>query len=251
MSKSGLIDTEWENSFTQILSRTKTNLNRINQRYAPTSASVDSLPTPPNYGFDQIGLGRGSTQLDGQQQSQNAPRYNNYSNLQNHNPVSNIMLDQSVSYSKPSGNMNNNQDVLYSLMERIARLEETQQSSSTNAHRLLAVEKSLADLTSNLSASFHDMKEVQRNILSLQNKTAVSSGVIEVIQHDNDSKRSVISKMDSWIRQGEVWREDVDEKISTLTKLTKAQDRYRAEQRDLLTDNVTKFDLEQLRDKVS
>jgi hypothetical protein len=161
------------------------------------------------------------------------------------------MLDQSVSYSKPSGNMNNNQDVLYSLMERIARLEETQQSSSTNAHRLLAVEKSLADLTSNLSASFHDMKEVQRNILSLQNKTAVSSGVIEVIQHDNDSKRSVISKMDSWIRQGEVWREDVDEKISTLTKLTKAQDRYRAEQRDLLTDNVTKFDLEQLRDKVS
>lgn len=37
-------DSEWESSFTQILSRTKQNLNRINQRYSSTSTSL-SLPT--------------------------------------------------------------------------------------------------------------------------------------------------------------------------------------------------------------
>ena len=37
-------DSEWESSFTQILSRTKQNLNRINQRYSSTSTSL-SLPS--------------------------------------------------------------------------------------------------------------------------------------------------------------------------------------------------------------
>ena len=39
----GYVDSEWESSFTQILSRTKQNLNRINQRYSSTSTSL-SLP---------------------------------------------------------------------------------------------------------------------------------------------------------------------------------------------------------------
>ncbi len=42
----------------------------------------------------------------------------------------------------------------------------------------------------------------------------------------------------------------MDEKIANLTKLTKAHDRHRTEQQDRITDNATKYDLEQLRDKV-
>lgn len=84
------------------------------------------------------------------------------------------------------------------------------------------------------------MTDLEHNIAQLQNKLSNTNGFVELLQNENDSKRSVIAKMDHWIRQGEIWREDLDGKVETLTKLTKSLDRTRTEQRELVADHVTR-----------
>lgn len=185
----GTREADWDSSFNQILNRTKQNLNRINQRYAPSSDLTASynLPLAPTV-------------------INNENRYSrsNVYESSNQNPLINTYAMNKPQFT-PKVTENENDGLIFSLIERISKLEASEQANATTAQRLTNIEKSLADINSSISASFHDMKEIQRNILSLQNKSAVTSGIIEVIQHDNDSKRGVISKMDSWIRQGNTY----------------------------------------------
>ena len=94
---------------------------------------------------------------------------------------------------------NNNDNSIY---ERITRLEEQQRSNESHVnHRLNQLEKSYENIYHIVDKSNIEMKDLERNILQLQSKLTTTNGLLDVLQNENDSKRSVIAKMDSWIRQ--------------------------------------------------
>lgn len=191
MSMISVDNNEWESSFTQILNRTKNNLNRINQRYAPTLI----IDKPSNYTNNYFN------------NNENIVNQGNSNGLLEKTPLIHNKSYHTNNTSKPTTNMhhktvhdmNLNDNSIY---ERITRLEEQQRSSDSHInHRLNQLEKSYENIYHIVDKSSIEMKDLDRNIMQLQSKLSTTNGLLDVLQNENDSKRSVISKMDSWIRQ--------------------------------------------------
>ena len=178
----GTDNSDWESSFSQILNRTKHNLNRINQRYAPPTES--SILASRGFVNNENAINQQSLLLD----KFNKP--DTFLQQQQQRPV----LESKSS----SGDLN----ASAMLMERLARLEEQQRATeSSSAFRISTMEKNLESALKAVDRSAQETKDLNHNILQLQGKISTLNGFVEMLQADNDSKRNVISKMDSWIRQ--------------------------------------------------
>jgi len=229
-------NSDWETSFNQILNRTKNNLNRINQRYAPSPIEnpiVTELPFASNISnINNINI------------NHNENTHNQRSSMEK--KLANSISDTS-SYLKSKVNY-----IDISLYERVARLEENQRSNDSSLiHRLTQLEKSMDTIHNTSDKATIEMKDVDRKVVQVQSKLNTMNGMMELLQNDNESKQLVISKMDSWIRQGEIWREEIDNKLEIINKQMKSLDRTRVEQRDMISEYVTKYDLDTLKDRMS
>ena len=234
--------TEWETSFNQILNRTKNNLNRINQRYAPSPMIENPIISNLPFTSNSINNINSMNTIN----NENMQLNNNQRTSLLEKKFTSAMSDTS-SYLKPKMNY-----IDTSLYERVARLEENQRSSDSSIiHRITQLEKSLESINNTIDKSNIEMKDINRNVLQLQSRLNTTNGLMELLQNDNESKRLVITKMESWSRQGEIWREEVDGKIEIISKQMKSLDRTRVEQRDLISDYVTRYDLDTLKDRMS
>lgn len=242
---------DWESSFSQILNRTQHNLNRINSRYAPgVTTSLDAGVLAPRGAVNNENMNQNSLLLD---------RFNKTDTYLQR-------PDTQIGGSASSGHSHSDP----SMLERLIRIEEQNRASesATNA-RLSHIENNIeASLARNERAS-QQMKDLEQSVMQLNSKLSTVNGFIEVLQSENESKRNTISKMDHWIRQvfyiicilidlsiclccsclglsvhlcaqGEIWREELDDKVNTLTTITKSLDRTRTEQRELMADHATR-----------
>ena len=174
---------DWESSFSQILNRTKHNLNRINQRYAPpTASSIDTAILQPRGQFNnENALNQQSILLD---------RFSHTSNtyLQQRQPEPRSKQPTST--------------IDTSVLERLNRLEEQLRASeNASSHRLSNLDLSIESAVKGCSRSNQQVQDLEHTVTQLQNKITTLNGFVEVLQSENDSKRTVISKMDHWIRQ--------------------------------------------------
>lgn len=173
---------DWESSFSQILNRTKHNLNRINQRYAPPSAgTIDSSILQPR--------GQINNENTVNQHSLLLDRFSN---------TSNTYIQQRPVESKPPAASS----IDTSVLERLARIEEQlRQSENASSHRLANLDMSIESAVKGYGRSNQQVQDLEHTVSQLQNKITTLNGFVEVLQSENDSKRTVISKMDHWIRQ--------------------------------------------------
>jgi hypothetical protein len=90
-------------------------------------------------------------------------------------------------------------------------------------------------------------KENRREISKLMTQLSSHTTSIEILQHDVDSRRrctsctaaaslpspltssSTISKMDTWVRQGEAWRSDIEGQLAEIASQGKTVNRIIAE----------------------
>jgi len=236
--------TDWETSFNQILNRTKNNLNRINQRYAPSSIDNPLIASDIPFASTSNNTMNKMNTFNNDNSQMNTNNNQRTSLLEKKFTTS---MNETSSYLKPKMNY-----IDTSLYERVARLEENQRSGDDSIiQRINQLEKSLESINNIIDKTNMEIKDNNRNILQIQHRLNTTNGLLELLQNDNESKRIVISKMDNWIRQGEIWREDIDNKIDIISKQMKSLDRTRLEQRDLITEYVTKYDLDVLKDRMS
>lgn len=242
---------DWESSFSQILNRTKHNLNRINSRYAPGVAPTlqDTSLLAPRGVINNENVHQNSLLLDRFSKTDTFLRTEGGGRGAAMAPAGPI--DAGV-------------------LERLIRIEEHHRASeSATNSRMSSLENALEMAVSRSDRSSQQMKDLEHSVMLLNTKLSAVNGFIELLQGENESKRTVISKMDNWIRQvgvesrvpwsdeqysmtmacvhvtfmqGEIWREELDGKVETLTKLTKALDRARTEQRELVAEHVTRYD---------
>lgn len=110
------------------------------------------------------------------------------------------------------------------LFQRLSRLEQREQSQQIE-QRLDDLSSAVQGVHTSLQSSQLLLSELQKQVLELQSKYTIQAGLLELLQRDNDSKRSALAKMDSWSRQGESWRDDTDQRIEALTKQLKSLQR--------------------------
>ena len=178
-------NSDWESSFSQILNRTKHNLNRINQRYAPSSGpptAVDLNVLAPRGVINNENVNQNSMLLD---------RFSKTDTfLQRTDPVRNNSSNNTGGGTDPN------------LLERLIRIEEQHRAteSATNS-RLSNIENNIEVALTRSERSSNQMKELEHSIMQINSKLSTMNGFIELLQNENESKRSVMSKMDHWIRQ--------------------------------------------------
>jgi hypothetical protein len=68
------------------------------------------------------------------------------------------------------------------------------------------------------------------------------------MQSEGDTKRSEVSKISNWTRQGDIWREQVNEQLFATNKQMKEIERKTSKQD--VPPQVTSYDLDQLQDKM-
>jgi hypothetical protein len=242
LGQGGADGSDWESSFSQILNRTKHNLNRINARYAPGVA-----PTLPE---TSVLAPRGV--INNENVHQNAFLLDRFNKTDTFLRTDAGGRGSATQHSADPG-----------LLERLVRIEEQHRAAeSANNSRLSNIENSIQSALSRSDRSAQQLKDLEHSVTLLNSKLTSVNGFIELLQGENESKRSVITKMDNWIRQvhivfqrtvprsrqltaqllqGEIWREDLDGKVDTLTKITKSLERTRNEQRELMAEHATRY----------
>eukprot|EP00602_Paraphysomonas_sp_CaronLab_P003058 CAMPEP_0185033688 /NCGR_PEP_ID=MMETSP1103-20130426/22885_1 /TAXON_ID=36769 /ORGANISM="Paraphysomonas bandaiensis, Strain Caron Lab Isolate" /LENGTH=1465 /DNA_ID=CAMNT_0027570057 /DNA_START=361 /DNA_END=4758 /DNA_ORIENTATION=+ len=137
------------------------------------------------------------------------------------------------------------------ILDRLSYIERENEKRSKFDDRLSRVESSLENLQSTIDNLVAESKETRREMARFSTQINSHSTAIEVLQHDVDSRRSTISKFDSWVRQGEQWRTDIEGQLSDIAANNKMVKRVLAENKSTLSERVTKDDLENLRDRVN
>lgn len=87
-----------------------------------------------------------------------------------------------------------------------------------------------------------EIKELQRLVSSQAMQLGRQSGLIDGLNQEMDTRRSQVSKMDSWIRQEEIWRHDIEDQVNVLNKRAKNTERVAKETTDSITEINLKID---------
>ena len=102
--------------------------------------------------------------------------------------------------------------------------------------RLTAAEKSSEHCVNTIETHDHDIKELQRIYATQALQLNRQSNMIDTINQELDSRRSQISKMDSWIRH------DIEDQVNVLNKRVKTVERSTRENKEAVSDVNLKID---------
>ncbi len=111
--------------------------------------------------------------------------------------------------------------LLNSILDRLEKLETSNHLPGNAEHRLAALEQSMEDTRRKCDNSLAEVQDLQRVTMQLGNQITRQGGLLEVLQQDVDARRSVVSRMDSWARQGEIWRDDMEGQLTTINRQIK------------------------------
>jgi len=141
---------------------------------------------------------------------------------------------------------------LHQLLDRLDKLEGnmTGASSGTDA-RVSNLEKTLEAMVHKMEATNTELQDTKRTNIHLSNQVSRQGGLIEVLQQDIDARRSVVSRMDSWARQGEVWRDDMENQMNSMNRQIKECKNLIHNQQTSMTDVPSKTEMDQLKDRLN
>ena len=139
--------------------------------------------------------------------------------------------------------------LLNSILDRLDKLETSNHLPGNAEHRLAALEQCGEDTRRKCENSLAEVQDLQRLTMQLGNQITRQGGLLEVLQHDVDARRSVVSRMDSWARQGEIWRDDMEGQLTTINRQIKDVTKGVKEVRD--SNGPSLGDIDTLKEKLS
>ncbi len=220
---------EPESTFDRIVSRTRDNIDRINKKYS------SAIATQPTY-TSSIG---------------------NYTSS-----LASVGISESIT-SSPNRKSNNQPTAeagsFNVILERLNKLERNHTAvestastvGSDSAQRIKELENTVSNLCKTVETLTNELKDSQRVQTQTNLKINRQSGIIDAIQQDVDSRRVLLSKMDIWAKQGEVWREDVEAQLVAITKQLKQSEKKSNEYDDTLQGRIDRSELDTFRDKMT
>ena len=220
----------FESSFDRILSRTKSNIDRVNRRYNSNSNTINI---------------NSSSEL--RSRSPSPIRRRNENNY-NQSP-------KRYNYDDTKSSDNISQSTLTNILNRLHRLESANGIDNENGADILqqisSLDKTVQLMKKSIDEIRDEIKEVQHNNSSLYMTVGRQEGCIDALKQEVDLRRSTISKWDMWAKATESWRDDIDNQILGLTKQIKVCERRDNDQLEGLSERATKSDLEALRDRMN
>jgi hypothetical protein len=141
-----------------------------------------------------------------------------------------------------AGTVNIDTGLLNSILDRLERLETSNHLPGNAEHRLSALEQTVEDTRRKAENSLTEVQDLQRVTMQLGNQMTRQGGLLEVLQQDVDSRRSVVSRMDSWARQGEIWRDDMEGQLASVNRQLKEVSRGVKEARERDGPSAGEFD---------
>jgi chromosome segregation ATPase len=229
---------DWESSFTHILQRTRQNLDKISSK-----PGLHAISTEHNYArafapINDVSRGASPARLSihhfEANENCNADSINRAQDMAP-NRISN-MGDEKVA-SLEQSLLNKHESLEEQLRKENALLKE----------RILANERTGEQCVNSTESHTHEIKELQRIYANQALQISRQNSMLDGINQELDSRRSQISKMDSWIRQEEIWRHDIEDQLNVLNKRVKSVERTSKENKDVAAEMNMKLDsLEQL-----
>ena len=142
----------------------------------------------------------------------------------------------------------------------LRRLEQLEKHQSENNNllqrqremddRVVALERAVDTLRNTVDTLTSESKDQRREITKLSGQVTSHNTLLEILQHDVESRRSTVAKLDSWVRQGELWRSELDSQLSELKAHLKQSQRQNNENKENIADRVSRADLDSFRDRV-
>lgn len=224
-----------ESSFAQILNRTQQNLNRINQRYAPSSVSSQSAigGSSSSAGVSLIGP---STSAEGASLLRERLAGKDLTNRPGQKAaLSTVTI---------------NEDILRDILERLTTLEAKRSDDHGVLQRVERLEKLLSNHDSALDHLTYESKDVQRQTTHLQSRISSVEMLYEANKTEHETRRAANAKIDHWIKDQDHWRDDIDR---LTTQLRRELSDFKLEKQDLQQrwqQAATRHDVEQVKDKV-
>jgi hypothetical protein len=251
---------QWEESFSQILDRTRQNINKISQKYSSELSPIDPISKytfqPPSFSSNNDYLP--SSQYRPQRvgiKENIAPSIHSSNAALLSGKAPNVASDYSNSIhdSKLEERILNLEKMLVSLSEK-SEMNNSANSSSINAieidRRLRFLETSVDSMRHSMESLAAEVKDSLRQ--SAQNNTSLMRQSTQLESHiqEYEIRRGSYSKIESWVRQTESWRNECDAKIDDITKEMKVYERISKEFQGDISDRVSKADIESLKDRL-
>lgn len=227
-----------DSSFAHILNRTQQSLNRINQRYAPSSnlpiggmvspsSSLIAVPDPNSDLLRDRLAGRDLT---------NTP-------LKFRSPAPVPM--------KPTTNsISINEDILRDMLERITALESKKSEDQSVLQRVERLEKLLSNHDSSIDHLTYESKDLQRQTNHLQSRISNMEMLYEANKTEHETRRAANAKIDHWIKDQDRWRNDIDCLTSQLRKEMADFKYNKHDFQQNMQQVASKQDIDQIKDKV-
>lgn len=220
---------EFEASFSQILQRTRQNIDRVN-----SSLSSGGGGQASSFSFSSRYENPSSSSL--YSSSRVESRFNKYE--PNYSEAKPSMMYSSVPSSlgnsetvkrspsipptplstsvSDSGSVTITAKAWGDILERIAALES--KPSRDDSGRINALEKNQDYLQKQVESLGVDTREATRVTSYQSNQIRSQSQAIETLQSDLDAKRGVVSKLETWFREMETWRNVMESQVHQLSK---------------------------------
>lgn len=219
-------------TFDKILNRTRENIEKINKKYVGNKlvSHSDALS-------EFFPSSRKENSVPSIQTTQRVTSNSSNSSTTNMNTYANPLAASNVA--------------LTSILDRLAVLESLQNSSKddTANNRIQTLETTIDNMRRQMESMTFEIKDNHKVINQLQLHISKQSSIMDAIQQDVDGRRSILSKMDLWARQGETWREEVDVQLSSIIKQVKILDRKLQEQQEEFFSRATRNELDVFRDR--
>ena len=219
---------EWENSFSQIMERTRKNISRISTRYS--TGAVDPMPSMPPRGGSNLSV---------------MPP-----------PPPKMISSSGLRVQKENIQSGSSSTLLDSLVQRLSHLESVVEANSDGEarqivdQRLRTLEANVDELNATLANVAGQLRDVHKLSSATSQQVARQGAVLESVQQELDLRRGTVARMDSWVKQGEVWREEVESQLSVMSKSIRAGVREANEQAEAMSRAATKSDLDSLKERL-
>lgn len=182
---------EWESSFQQIVDRTKHNLNRINQKYAPRTGTQSASSAGK--------LLKGSENV--LRQSNSGPA----SLLHEKFLARSAALSATQRQQLGGDEFGEGDENLSGVLQRLERLEEARQQQVHHAadggSKVAELERTVQSLLGAVEQLQAQSKDSERAVHQLQQRVDRVQSCCDALQEAHDSRKHTMSKLDSWVRQ--------------------------------------------------
>ena len=86
----------------------------------------------------------------------------------------------------------------------------------------------------------NDVQDLQRQVTALSQRLATSLSLVDALSTENNKRSSQSLKIDNWIKEQDLWRDEIDRTLTLLKKDMLSVSYERSEQREKANNYLTK-----------